>query len=166
MLAFRILTGSALALGLLAAGCGDDGEVTTGLSAGSAASMSGSSGGSSGGGSSGDSGTPESTGSASGSESTGGSPTTTAGGSSTTLPPPTTTGGPDETTGGGTTDTGGGAACGNGKIDANEQCDGGNLNGFTCESLGNAGGSLGCDPVTCTFDTSMCDGGGSDGTSG
>lgn len=57
-----------------------------------------------------------------------------------------------------------GAACGNGAIDGMEQCDGANLNGFTCEALGNAGGTLQCDPVTCTFDTQLCEGGG--GTSG
>jgi len=56
------------------------------------------------------------------------------------------------------------AQCGNGVIDGNEQGDGANLNGFTCEALGNAGGTLQCDPVTCTFDTQMCEGGG--GTSG
>ncbi len=56
------------------------------------------------------------------------------------------------------------AQCGNGAIDGNEQCDGANLNGFTCEALGNAGGTLQCDPVTCTFDTQLCEGGG--GTSG
>jgi hypothetical protein len=39
----------------------------------------------------------------------------------------------------------------------NEQCDGANLNGFTCEALGNAGGTLQCDPVTCTFDTQLCE---------
>ena len=54
--------------------------------------------------------------------------------------------------------------CGNGSINAPEQCDGANLNGFTCEALGNAGGTLQCDPVTCTFDTQLCEGGG--GTSG
>jgi hypothetical protein len=46
--------------------------------------------------------------------------------------------------------------CNNGMLDQNEQCDGQNLNGFTCESLGNTGGTLLCDAVTCTFDTSLC----------
>ena len=59
--------------------------------------------------------------------------------------------------------------CGNGAIDDGEQCDGGNLGGFTCVDLGYSGGTLGCDPVTCTYDASACvtdmDGGGS-GTSG
>ena len=48
----------------------------------------------------------------------------------------------------------------------NEQCDGQNLNGFNCESLGNTGGTLLCDPVTCTFDTAMCTNDTSGGTSG
>jgi hypothetical protein len=54
--------------------------------------------------------------------------------------------------------------CGNGIIDAGEQCDGADLQGFDCPSLGLGGGVLGCDPITCTFDTSMCMPGG--GTSG
>jgi len=73
------------------------------------------------------------------------------------------------TTGDGTTSgttTGNQGGCGNGSIEGNEQCDGANLNGFTCEALGNAGGTLQCDPVTCTFDTQMCDVGGTGGTSG
>jgi len=58
---------------------------------------------------------------------------------------------------------------GDGAINGNEQCDGTNLNGFTCEALGNMGGTLQCDPVTCTFDTQLCEVGGGDtsgGTSG
>ncbi|MEM9460563.1 MAG: hypothetical protein AAGF11_40720 [Myxococcota bacterium] len=54
--------------------------------------------------------------------------------------------------------------CGNGAIDPGEQCDGLNLQGFTCASLGLGGGILACDPVMCTFDTSMCMPGG--GTTG
>jgi hypothetical protein len=46
--------------------------------------------------------------------------------------------------------------CGNGVIDAGEQCDGGNLQGFDCQSLGLNGGTLACDDTMCTFDTSMC----------
>lgn len=83
-----------------------------------------------------------------------------------TTEPDTTTGDVDTTTTTQTTQTTDPAGCGNGNIDPNEQCDGANLNGFTCESLGNAGGSLGCDPVTCTFDTSLCMGNSSSGTSG
>jgi hypothetical protein len=46
--------------------------------------------------------------------------------------------------------------CGDGEIDAGEQCDGDDLQGFDCASLGLGGGDLFCDPITCTFDTSMC----------
>lgn len=53
-----------------------------------------------------------------------------------------------------TSDTGG--DCGNGVIDDGEQCDGGNLNGFTCTELGYAGGTLACDPLVCTYDASGC----------
>jgi hypothetical protein len=59
---------------------------------------------------------------------------------------------------------GGVGNCGNGSVDPGEQCDGADLQGFDCASLGLAGGVLFCDPVMCTFDTSMCMPGG--GTSG
>lgn len=74
--------------------------------------------------------------------------------------------GPESTTQDPTNNTTNPGMCGNGSLDANEQCDGGNLNGFTCESLGNTGGTLLCDPVTCTFDTAMCTNDTSGGTSG
>ena len=46
-------------------------------------------------------------------------------------------------------------SCGNGAIDGNnEQCDGSNLGGKTCEDLGFDGGSLYC--KECQFDTSEC----------
>jgi hypothetical protein len=45
--------------------------------------------------------------------------------------------------------------CGNGKLDAGEQCDGINLGGATCSSLGFSGGTLTCSP-TCTLVTSTC----------
>jgi len=90
-------------------------------------------------------------------------PTTTA--NPTTTPDSTSSSGGDASTGPGTT-TGNQGGCGDGVINGNEQCDGANLNGFTCEALGNAGGTLLCDAVTCTFDTQMCDVGGSGGTSG
>jgi hypothetical protein len=63
-----------------------------------------------------------------------------------------TTGSPtgDDTTGGPT------IGCGNDLVEPGEQCDGSNLQGFDCSSLGLGGGTLNCDPVTCTFDTSMC----------
>ena len=55
-----------------------------------------------------------------------------------------------------TTTTTGDPECGNGVIDDGEQCDGGNLGGFTCVDLGYTGGTLACDPVTCTYDASGC----------
>lgn len=47
-------------------------------------------------------------------------------------------------------------SCGNGAIDGGEQCDGGNLGGATCSSLGFSDGSLGCNNASCTFDTTGC----------
>ena len=47
--------------------------------------------------------------------------------------------------------------CGNGTVDAAEDCDEEDLGGATCESLGFASGTLGCDLLTCRFDTSGCD---------
>ncbi|MCH9683574.1 MAG: hypothetical protein K0V04_19200 [Deltaproteobacteria bacterium] len=44
--------------------------------------------------------------------------------------------------------------CGNGVIDPGEQCDGDDLQGFDCESLG-LSGDLSCGR-NCTFDTSSC----------
>ena len=47
-------------------------------------------------------------------------------------------------------------ACGNGTIEGNEQCDGGDLGGATCTSLGySGGGTLAC-TAACVFDTSGC----------
>jgi hypothetical protein len=51
----------------------------------------------------------------------------------------------------------GGPDCGDGIVDPGEQCDGDDLQGFDCESLGLGGGVLTCDPEQCTLDTSMCD---------
>jgi microsomal dipeptidase-like Zn-dependent dipeptidase len=46
--------------------------------------------------------------------------------------------------------------CGNGQIDAGEDCDGPDLlNGATCQSKGFPGGQLACD-ASCHFDTSAC----------
>jgi len=59
----------------------------------------------------------------------------------------------------------GGGGCGDGMVSPGEQCDGADLQGFDCNSLGLAGGTLSCDAVTCTFDTSMCMSGGG-GTGG
>ena len=48
------------------------------------------------------------------------------------------------------------STCGNGLIDPGESCDGIQLGGASCESLGYAGGgSLGC-KADCTFDTGDC----------
>jgi hypothetical protein len=43
--------------------------------------------------------------------------------------------------------------CGNGDVN----CDPRNLGGETCAGLGMGNGKLACDPVTCTYDTSMCE---------
>ncbi|MCH9685291.1 MAG: hypothetical protein K0V04_27900 [Deltaproteobacteria bacterium] len=53
-------------------------------------------------------------------------------------------------------DNGNNGNCGNGVIDAGEQCDGADLQNFDCQSLGLNGGTLACDQMMCTFDTSMC----------
>ncbi len=45
--------------------------------------------------------------------------------------------------------------CGNGIVDSGEQCDGSNLNGRTCQSLGYSGGTLSCSS-SCAYDTSQC----------
>ena len=48
------------------------------------------------------------------------------------------------------------ASCGDGVIEAPEDCEGDDLGGATCESLGHiSGGSLSCDPA-CYFDKSAC----------
>jgi hypothetical protein len=48
--------------------------------------------------------------------------------------------------------------CGDGAIDAGEACDGTNLDGASCDSLGFAEGALAC-TAECTFDTTDCSGG-------
>jgi len=45
--------------------------------------------------------------------------------------------------------------CGNGIIEGGEDCEGEDLGGATCESLGYGPGILACD-IACTFDTSGC----------
>lgn len=75
--------------------------------------------------------------------------TTTTSGTTTT-----TTGDPTTST---TTTTSGGSNCGNGVQEPGEQCDGNDFGGVTgCQQLGFGGGTLACDPVNCTFDTSNC----------
>lgn len=66
------------------------------------------------------------------------------------------------------TSSGGDPGCGDGMITPPEQCDGNDLDGYTCESLGyTGGGQLSCDPVTCTLDTSNCiPGSGGSGSTG
>ena len=44
--------------------------------------------------------------------------------------------------------------CGNGQADSGEQCDGSDLNGASCASLGYDTGTLSC--TACAFDTSAC----------
>ncbi|WP_437642263.1 DUF4215 domain-containing protein [Sorangium sp. So ce854] len=51
----------------------------------------------------------------------------------------------------------GGGACGNGVAELDEACDGADLRGATCESLGFDGGELRCTPG-CTADASGCTG--------
>lgn len=52
--------------------------------------------------------------------------------------------------------------CGNGIQEGSEQCDGSDLGGATCVSLGYAGGTLSCQ-ADCTFNTSACTSGGGGG---
>ncbi len=52
-------------------------------------------------------------------------------------------------------DSGGGGVCGNGVLEAGEQCDGSALGGRTCSDLGYGGGTLGC-TSSCTYDTTAC----------
>jgi hypothetical protein len=54
-----------------------------------------------------------------------------------------------------TFDEGGCYYCGDGAVDPGEQCDGGNLNGATCQTQGFNAGSLSCN-TNCTFNTSSC----------
>jgi hypothetical protein len=46
-------------------------------------------------------------------------------------------------------------ACGNGKVEGLEQCDGSDLGGKTCQDVSLGTGTLGC-KADCTFDTSQC----------
>jgi hypothetical protein len=50
--------------------------------------------------------------------------------------------------------------------DGTETCNPDDLGGETCQSLGAFGGTLACDPVTCTYDMSMCIGGGANAGGG
>lgn len=57
------------------------------------------------------------------------------------------------------------SVCGDGIVEFDEQCDGSDLGGATCESLGFSGGTLGC-TSNCTYDTSNCTTGGGGGGGG
>jgi hypothetical protein len=48
------------------------------------------------------------------------------------------------------------SSCGDGVIYGSEDCDGTNLSGNECTTLGFIDGVLSCDPITCQFDTSEC----------
>jgi hypothetical protein len=50
----------------------------------------------------------------------------------------------------------GGGICGNGIVEPGEQCDGNNLNGFTCQDLGYNGGQLFCIAQFCIFNEFGC----------
>lgn len=45
--------------------------------------------------------------------------------------------------------------CGNGVLDSGEQCDGVDLQGQTCASMGFGSGALSCSPL-CTFGIGQC----------
>lgn len=77
-----------------------------------------------------------------------------------------TTAGSSSTSGDPTTGGTGNAGCGDGVVSPGEQCDGADLQGLDCTSLGLGTGTLGCDPMMCTFDTSMCMSDSGGGTSG
>ena len=62
------------------------------------------------------------------------------------------TGGDDSSSG---SDSTGLELCGNGVVESGETCDGDDLGGADCETLGNDGGTLGC-ADDCTFETSAC----------
>lgn len=70
------------------------------------------------------------------------------------------TGGSGNGTGGVGSGTGGSgvsATCGNGQIESGEVCDGSNLNGASCATLGFNSGTLAC-AASCQYDTSSCSG--------
>jgi hypothetical protein len=64
-----------------------------------------------------------------------------------------TTGTADTT---GDSSSGGGSVCGDGMIEAPEDCDGVDLANQTCMGVGFDGGTLACDAVTCEYDTAQC----------
>lgn len=68
---------------------------------------------------------------------------------------PDTTTGPDPDTAPDDATTDPVVLCGNAVIDAPEECDGADLNGQSCATLGFSAGTLACTPA-CVFDKSMC----------
>jgi hypothetical protein len=56
----------------------------------------------------------------------------------------------------GTTSIAGDAICGNDVIESGEVCDGENLSGLTCQTIGLYGGTLACQSDCAAFDTSGC----------
>ncbi len=166
---------SVAALAALEVACGDSEFSSTGLSGAPPSSQGDGDSGFSSGGSGGSSGPAVTTTDApTGGTASGGGDSSTGEPPGTSTNPGTTTGVPgttttaDDTSGGGGSSSGdgGGLLCGNGVIEGNEQCDGDNINGFTCEALGYISGTLQCDAVTCTFDTQLCTADDSGGTSG
>jgi hypothetical protein len=69
---------------------------------------------------------------------------------------PTQSCGAPGTGGSGGSGTPGPARCGDGQISGQEHCDGANLGGWTCMDLRYAGGTLRCNPATCSFDKRDC----------
>jgi len=57
------------------------------------------------------------------------------------------------------------SVCGNNIVEADEQCDGSDLNNHSCSDLGYDGGTLSCN-ASCTFNTSACTSGGGGGGGG
>lgn len=79
---------------------------------------------------------------------------TTTVGSSTTADDPTTEAGSTAATTGGTTAAPG--VCGDGVVDAGEECDGAELDGHDCGAFGFDEGALGCAADCQSFDTQQC----------
>lgn len=99
---------------------------------------------------------PPATTSSGGEASSSGGPSTNASNSNTGDSADSSSSGGDSTSTSGPVDPTSSSGCGDGVISTGEQCDGADLQGFTCNSLGLNGGTLACDPIMCTFDTSMC----------
>jgi len=94
----------------------------------------------------------------SGGDGSGGTATTTAsaGGSSESTATQSTTDSASSTGGGGNGGTGSTNECGNNLAEAGEDCDGADLDGASCDSMGMGPGELSCNE-DCSFETSLCD---------